>query len=259
MLDKLVSRPLSRRGMRRAWLTVADISRMTEPDRSFIESTTAGSSGRRALHRMAAVIACIWLIQIAEVARSDQQPTAAARETARALMQEGDQLSAAGKHADALKNYLAAHALVRIPPTGLEVARTQAKLGQLVEARGLAMEMANSATLPGEPPIYARARSAAADLARELAPRIPSVRTIVSPAEARYTLTIDNQTIPHEAHTIAFRLNPGPHTIVVAAPGFITQRKEITLPERQAAVINIQLTPAPTKPTTPGTATTPRK
>jgi len=191
---------------------------------------------------------------------AEQPPTAAARETARALMQEGDELSAAGKHADALKNYLAAHALVRIPPTGLEVARSQVKVGQLVEARGLAMEMANSAPSAGEPPVYARARSAAAELAKDLGPRIPSIRTVVTPG-TRYTLTIDGQVLPAEAQAIAFRLNPGTHTIVVAAPGFITQRKEVPLAERQAATLTVQLQlaqankgPAPAPAPAPGTA-----
>lgn len=204
-------------------------------------------------------VAGIWLTQIPGISLADQPPTAAARETARALMQEGDQLSAAGKHAEALKNYLAAHALVRIPPTGLEVARSQVKLGQLVEARGLAMEMANSAPTPGEPPVYARARSAAAELAKDLGPKIPSIRTVVSPDTTRYTLTIDGQILPPEAQAIAFRLNPGKHTVVVAAPGFITQRKEVPLAERQAATLTVQLQPAqaakgPGPTPAPGTA-----
>jgi hypothetical protein len=223
-----------------------------------MRKVAAKPSSKKRRRWLQAIVASIWLIQIPGASLAEQPPTAAARETARALMQEGDQLSAAGKHADALKNYLAAHALVRIPPTGLEVARSQVKLGQLVEARGLAMEMANSAPIPGEPPVYARARSAAAELAKDLGPRIPSIRTVVTP-EARHTLTIDGQILPTEAQAIAFRLNPGKHTLVIAASGFITQRKEVLLAERQAAVVTIQLQPAqankgPGPTPAPGTA-----
>ena len=198
----------------------------------------------------------VWLIQTPQVSVAEPQPTAAARETARALMQEGDQLATAGDNRAALTRYEAAHALVRIPTTGLEVARTQVKLGQLVEARGLAMEMSNTAPTAGEPPVYARARTAAAELARDLAARIPSVRTDVTPADSRYSLTIDGQPLPKEARTIAFRLNPGTHIVVVAAHGYVTQRKEVKLVERQAAVLTVALAPAPAA-TTAGPVPTP--
>jgi hypothetical protein len=174
----------------------------------------------------------------------EAQPSAAERETARALMQEGDQLSASGDLPGALTRYSAAHALMHIPTTGLEVARVQAKLGRLVEARGLALEVAGSAKTAGEPGVFASARSAAAALAADLAARIPSVSTRVTPANAAYTVSIDGITLPSAARTIAFRTNPGPHVVTVAAPGYASQRKDVSLSERQAATLSITLTPA---------------
>ena len=78
------------------------------------------------------------------------------------------------------------------------------------------------------------------------------MRTQVTPPDARYNITIDGQTLPNEARTIAFRLNPGTHTVVVAAPGYLTSHVEVTLVERQAAVVDVNLqSAAPAKPTTP--------
>lgn len=189
--------------------------------------------------------AALALTLLGSAVRADSQPTAADRETARALMEEGDQLIAKGELPAALTRYTAAHALVHIPTTGLEVARTQVKLGLLVEARGLALEIANSPATSGEPRVFSSARSAAAQLAQELAPRIPSLRTEVTPATVGYSLTIDGVTLPSAARTIAYRTNPGPHVIVVAAPGYVSQRKELKLKEREAATLPIALTPAP--------------
>src|SRR5260370_39928772 len=62
-------------------------------------------------------------------------PTAADRETARSLMQEGRELREKGDLQGALKRFQAADGIMHVPTTGLEVARTQATLGLLVGAR----------------------------------------------------------------------------------------------------------------------------
>ena len=62
------------------------------------------------------------------------QSTAVDRETARALMREGRELRDSGDLASALKQFEAANGIMHVPTTELEVARTQAALGLLVEA-----------------------------------------------------------------------------------------------------------------------------
>ena len=57
------------------------------------------------------------------------------RETARTLMQQGRELTAKGDLKEALKRFKGADDIMHVPTTGLEVARTQAPLGLLVEAR----------------------------------------------------------------------------------------------------------------------------
>ena len=193
--------------------------------------------------QLSAAIAIAFLVAAPQLCRAQPRPTAAERETARAMMQEGDELSAQGDLQAALVRYTAAHSLVNLPTTALEVARTQAKLGMLVEARGLALEIANSEPVKGEPSQFARARSAAGALAEDIAPRIPALRTEVNPPGTVFSLTIDNTPVPKAAQTIAHRANPGPHIVVIAAPGFVSQRKEVKLLEHQTATLTVTLIP----------------
>ncbi|HKU40422.1 MAG TPA: hypothetical protein VJR89_19810, partial [Polyangiales bacterium] len=94
------------------------------------------------------VVACSvgWISSAAQAA-----PGAAERETARSLMVEGDRLSALGDFRGALARYQSAHALMHVPTTGWSVARTYAQLGQLVEARAVAIEVINIPLAPDEP------------------------------------------------------------------------------------------------------------
>src|SRR5688572_25016737 len=62
------------------------------------------------------------------------QPSGTERETARALVGEGDRLFAAKDYANALARYSSAYRLVRAPTVGIEVAKAQAALGRLIEA-----------------------------------------------------------------------------------------------------------------------------
>ncbi|HEX4448937.1 MAG TPA: hypothetical protein VH044_19485, partial [Polyangiaceae bacterium] len=62
------------------------------------------------------------------------QPSAADRETARSMMQEGRDLREKGDLKGALQRFKAADDIMHVPTTSLEVARTQVSLGLLVEA-----------------------------------------------------------------------------------------------------------------------------
>src|SRR5262249_1001249 len=80
------------------------------------------------------VAGAVALTRLAHVSPAYAEPSAADRETARSLMNEGDAKFDAKNYAQALKAYQGAHAIMGLPSTGYAVARTQAALGQLVEA-----------------------------------------------------------------------------------------------------------------------------
>lgn len=103
-------------------------------------------------------------------------PNAADRETARTYMTEGRKQRDENDLKAALRAFEAADAIMHVPTTGLEVAKTEAMLGQLVEGRDVALRVARSSPEPGEPAPFAEARAAARKLADELEGRIPSIR-----------------------------------------------------------------------------------
>jgi hypothetical protein len=169
------------------------------------------------------------------------EATTSERETARSLMDEGDAFKQAGDLEQALERYRAAHAIMRVPTTGLEVARTQAELHHLVDATTTAIEVANSAPGPNEPALFAQARAAAGVLVESLRARVPSLTLKIEPIGVIYELRIDSVLVPEGAHGHPFKLDPGEHTILVQAPGYRAWSEPIVIAESQRIERRIDL------------------
>jgi hypothetical protein len=185
------------------------------------------------------------------------EPSAADRDTARGLMAEGRQDRDKGDLKAALKAFIAADALMHVPTTGLEVAKTQAALGLLVEARDTALRVSRIAEKATDPPPFKQARDAATALNEELEGRIPSVTITVTkvPDGATASVTIDDAPIPAEALGQTRKLNPG-HHVVVAKAGAAEGKQEIDLAEKDQKPVTIELVAAATAATTPEGGTT---
>ena len=95
-------------------------------------------------------------------------------------MSEGRADREKGDQNAALKAFAAADAIMHVPTTGLELARTQAALGQLIEAHETALRVMHNAEKPNEPTPFRAARDGARALSDELEKRIPSL-TVVRP------------------------------------------------------------------------------
>jgi hypothetical protein len=186
------------------------------------------------------------LLSLAAGARAE--PSAAERETARSLMDEADALLRSGDARAALERYQAADQLMHVPTTGLEVARTQARLQLLVEASTTAIEVGNSPPRPNEPAIFSEARAAAQQLADELRARIPSLSIRVEPAGVRYELSFDGVRVPEATHGLPFKLNPGNHDVLVQAVGFQPVFEQVVLEESQAVERTFTLVTAAARP-----------
>lgn len=174
------------------------------------------------------------------------EPSDTDRETARALMDEGDQAFDAKDWTKALERYRAAHALVALPSTGIWVAKAHEKLGHLVEARELCLEIGRLPVKPKERDVIVAARSEAADLAEKLAARIPSIAVAVAGVkpEQRYRLFVDDGEVAAQALGVPYRVNPGKHAVRVEADGFKAAHGEITLSEGQPGQLSLTLEPA---------------
>lgn len=180
------------------------------------------------------------------------EPSATEKETARSLMDEGDRLLAKGELTPALKRYRAAHQIMGVPTTGIEVAQVQEKLGLLVEARATAIEVAHSAPSPREPAVFAEARSAAAELASRLEARIASVTIEIGPPEADTTTKIGETVVPQVALGLPYKVNPGKHVLVVTAPGYTLQEMNFEVAEGEERVLRMLLARDNSVPPGPG-------
>jgi hypothetical protein len=175
------------------------------------------------------------------------EPSAADKETARRLMAEGREKRAENDHKGALRSFLAADAIMHVPTTGLEVARTEATLGQLLEARDTALRVARTAPEPDEPPPFTRAREEAQKLSDELAKRISAITVQVTGAEpnAPVSVSVDGAQIPPAAAGAPRTVNPG-HHVVVASSGKKEAKAEIDVAEAETKEVPLELkAPAP--------------
>ena len=170
------------------------------------------------------------------------EPSAADKETARRMMIEGRASRDANDLAGALKAFTVADQIMRVPSTGLEVARAAAALGRLVEARDVALRVARSTPEPGEPAPFAAARKAAEELDEELVKRIPTVLIHVegSVAGTPPQVTVDGVEVRRETLDLPRAIDPGKHEIV-ATQGASQGKTAIEIGEGQKVEATVTL------------------
>lgn len=172
------------------------------------------------------------------------EPSLSDRETARSLMDDGDAKRDKGDFKAALKSYEAADAIMHVPTTGLEVARAQAQLGLLLEARETLGRVMRLPPRPSEPPPFTAARKTAETMSAELGARIPSVTVNVTNGEAGQPTVIvfDGEVVPPAAAQAPRKVNPGHHT-VVARSGSLEKKQDVDVAERDSKTVSIDLKP----------------
>jgi hypothetical protein len=171
-------------------------------------------------------------------------PTAADKDAARTLMDRGWDRLDAKDFAAALKAFEGADAIMHVPVTGVAVARAQAALGMLLEARDTALQVTHVPAAPGESPAFAQARAEAKTLADQLEPRIPSLQIQLSATPAGLVVTVDGATVPPAALDVLRRVDPGKHVVAARAPGFAEAHVEVTTPEGARVPVPLTLVPA---------------
>jgi hypothetical protein len=172
------------------------------------------------------------------------QPSLSDRETARNLMDDGDAKRDRGDLKAALASYEAADAIMHVPTTGLEVGRTQAQLGQLLEARDTLARILRLPAKPGEPAPFTAARKVAETLGLELAARIPTVSVTVSHNDPAQPLVVlfDGETLSPAAAQAPRKVNPG-HHVVVARSGSFERKSEVDVAESEWKTVPIDFPP----------------
>lgn len=190
------------------------------------------------------------------------EPSAADRETARTLVIEGRKKFGAGDYEGARKAFEAAHEIMGVPTTGLDLARALEKLGKLVEARATALEVTRIPAKKREPQAFTEARPEAQELAEKLEARIPALELKIEgpPADA-LEVKVDGEAVPASALSFPRKVNPGSHTVEASAAGWKSASREVSADEGQTIPVELTLEalpkelapaqPAPDGPTPP--------
>jgi hypothetical protein len=208
-----------------------------------------------ALTRIAAIAACLGVAATTTAARAE--PTAADRETARGLMDEGRALRDRGDLKEAMKRFKAADDIMHVPTTGLFLARTQAALGLLVEARDTIQAIRRTPVQPKEPAAFSEARASADALDASLHGRVPALTIVVTSADGRAdvsdaTVAIDGIELPSSVVGLPRSVDPGHHVVTAKARGS-EARQELDIREGEKKRLELALAAGGATGSTPST------
>lgn len=144
------------------------------------------------------------------------ESTDAEKDAARILFTEGKELRDAGKLAPALERFTRAYQLAPTPITTVELARTHAMLGHLLEARRLYQSVDAMEKKVGESPKSLLARDEAKRLASETDKRIATIVLKPVPVDEKITsAAVDGKSIEVAALGAPIEIDPGKHVITV--------------------------------------------
>lgn len=212
-----------------------------------------GSESNSTRVRWCAAVVALAFVLMAPATRAEGTPptrleqlSAADRERARGLMDDGDEKMGRGDARGALADYAAAHEIVGVPTTGIEVGRAQAALGLWVEARDTWVQVSHYPRRTGEPRPFTEARREAERLALQMAERIPTVAIdVAAPLPVGLDVRLDGQRLSPALLGLPLRINPGHHRVEAQAPGHAPAGADIEMVERMAKTVRFSLKPAP--------------
>ncbi|HEX8790172.1 MAG TPA: PEGA domain-containing protein [Polyangiaceae bacterium] len=202
----------------------------------------AGRMGRAAAAAAAAVLLC--------AATAGAQTHDSTRAQADALFREGQQLLTAGQVAAACGKLEQSEQLD--PKIGrlLNVAYCHEKQGRIATAWHEYDQAAAMAVQAHQAEREKFARKHAAELAKKLAFLRLDVGSLPDGAQ----VSIDDKPLAHDQWPVPFAVDPGDHTITVAAPGYKTHMQSVTIAgtgETRVAVGALEKEEAPPAPATP--------
>jgi hypothetical protein len=198
----------------------------------------------------AAAVVTVWLSATVDAAAQ----SATERTAARKLFEEGKTKRDRGDKAGALEAFTRADAIMAVPTTRLALARALAATDRLLEARDSAASVEKIPASGKEPQPFVDARTAAAQLVRELDERIPSLTFVVAKhATDEATITMDGAAVPKDLLRAPYKTNPGKHTVVATIDGR-QATAEVSLAEKETQSVTLSIpepAPEPPPPTPP--------
>jgi hypothetical protein len=157
-------------------------------------------------------------------------------------MDQGKDKTKAGDLASALDAYQKAHDLMRVPTTGLALAKAHVSMAHLVEARDVALEVTRMPREPGEPPVFEQSRQKAKALEASLKPRIPMVKIAVKGGPAT-SIAVDGVDVAPSLLGLPVAVNPGKRVVLVKNADGVERRAEIVVAEKETKDVELDLPP----------------
>jgi hypothetical protein len=188
------------------------------------------------------------------------QVSAADRETARSMMQEGRDLRDKGDLKGALQRFKSADDIMHVPTTSLEVARAEVALGMLIEALDTIAAIRKSPAQPDDPAPFKDARVKADELDAQVEGKVPSLAISVTGAAEGETpaISVDGVSLPAAVAGVPRKVNPGHHVVTARAPsGAAKEEIDVTDGEKKdvALVLVAEGPGGENQPAEPGTET----
>ncbi|MCL2723196.1 MAG: hypothetical protein FWD69_02055 [Polyangiaceae bacterium] len=179
--------------------------------------------------------------------------TAFAQDTAIAetLYEEGQRLIQEGKTEEACDKFAASHRIDPAPGTILNLAACHETLGKSASAWAEYKEAQALAGRSGD----RRREEYAARRGDALEKKIRRVMIIVGAPLQNMAVTLDDRVLERGAWGAGLALDPGLHTIEATAPGYLTWKTELTIPDRPG-IDRVQIPALEPLPKTPAPSAT---
>lgn len=198
----------------------------------------------------ASLVACALALGTPATAHAQ---TAADRETARSLMEQGHDLYDKKDFKEALKRFKAANDIMHVPSTALWTAKAQTQLGLLVEARDTIAAMRRMPEQPNDPKPFKDARAEAIKLDDQLASRVPALTIVLkgAPPGDGASVTIDDVQVPTTVVGLPRSVDAGHHVVAIKSPTAQGQAEvDIKEGEQKQLEVNLAAIAAPAPPPT---------
>lgn len=170
---------------------------------------------------------------------SAAQPSDADRAAAKQAFEEGLDLEKKGDYSGAFAKFQKVGAFKMTPHVRFHMALCDEKLGRLVAAlRGFELAEAEALKMGKDAQVVA---DKAPERVEALRKRVASVRIEVKGRVLHSRVLLDGQPVASKDWGTLVPVDPGGHVIAVELDGAITQKKELTLPEKGYETIHLEI------------------
>jgi hypothetical protein len=187
---------------------------------------------------------------------SKREPTAGDLATARGALRDGLALREKGDLQGALTRLGSAYDLVPTPVTGFELGKTHLMLGHVLQAHELFKKVVRMQPSLEESARSQAARDESGRLAREIEPRIPSLRIRVTlPPGATAVVRIDDEIVPTTGPETVRAVDPGRHEVAAKAGDGPEEKVEVQVAEAETKDVPLAPRWVPPQKLAPGAPT----